>query len=159
MALSANFSFTNKTAASKQLSYVNLDPVTDYGLTHDEPDRVSLTNKTATIDQPELITYQADRVGNVNSYVPNPNPPKTKEVLRYGVRVDELLRVTSSDNDNYVVDYPIVMNLTVKHAANNLITASMIEQVFQRLLGTLVRDDGSYRFDDLMRHSLRPTNN
>lgn len=159
MALTANFSFTNTSEASNSLKYVNLDPVSDYGLTHDEPNRVSLTNKTASIDQPELITYQADRVGSVNSYVTNSNPPKVQDYLRYGVRVDELLRVTSSDNDNYVVDYPIVMNITVKHAANNLITADMIKQVFQRLLGTLVRDDGSYRFDDLMRHSLRPTSN
>lgn len=157
MALSANFSFTNNTVASDELRYVDLDPVTDYGLTHDEPDRVSLTNKTAAIDQPELITYQADHVSNINSYVTNPNPPKTGEVMRYGVRIDELLRVTSSDNDDYVVDYPIVMNITVKHAANNLITASMVENVFKRLLGTLVRNDGTYRFDDLMRHSLRPT--
>ena len=156
MATTSSFTFTNVTAGDK-VDTVAVGPVSSYAKIQDEPTEVVLTNKTATIDQPELISYRGrkiDRVATVNtiSY-----PSKVQEGVEYGIRLDEVLRTVDATG-NILFDDPIVASITFKHPRSAAITNNVMTTVLGRLLGALYDTTADkYRFDDLMRQALAPT--
>lgn len=157
MALTSTFGFTNVTDATDTLKHVQIKPVTGYSVRKDDPDQCVLLNSSTLYDQPELVTYQVGSLKRIPSLIDNTHPPKVVEGIQYGIRIDELLRVSSSTNDTYVEDLPIVMNLSIKHVRNGQITSAHIETLFKRLLGACVKADGTTRFNDLMRSAIRPS--
>lgn len=154
--MSSKFSFTNTSESKKTQSMIDIQTQSAYALRQDEPDACVLTNTTANIDQPELVTYQSSNLNKVPSKITNMNPPKVSNAIQYGVRLDELLRVTDTDG-NTLYDLPIVVNLTVKHNMDCEITADVVDQVIARLIGAYYKPDGSTRTADLMRSALKPT--
>lgn len=158
MANTSQFAFANVTDGSK-VGTIALGPVTNYGKKSDEPTEAILTNKTCPTDQGELVTYRARDIETVNTNLQVLNPAKVLNGVEFGVRVDELLR-TADGNGNVLFDEPIVATLTVKAPKSSNITASVITTVVSRLLGACYDETKkSYRWDDLMRSCLVPTEN
>lgn len=155
MSMTSSFGFTNTTASTKTVTPVNLDPLQDYAMTEDTATDTSYANKTCP-GQKELLSFQCSEIKKVSSKLTNYYPPRVEAGVQYIARLDELLR-TYGDNGDILFDEPIVMYLTVRHPHSSVITAAMIEEIFKRLIGSLQRDDGTWRFDDLMLSALTIT--
>lgn len=160
MAKQYDFGYTNTSASASALTANLMDMVSSYAVTTDEPEECSLTNRTSPLNQREKITYRCNHQKVSQTGLAYPGP--TNDGVLYSVRVDDILRVTDSDNPNFVVDEPISMWLTVKHSTSNNWTNAQVSSVLARLLGALYKGDtalvaGSFRFEDLMRSALKPT--
>lgn len=156
--MNSSFGFTNKTVSTHTVAPINIDPLTVYAKTEDTATSCSLKNKTAPLSQGELLSYQCTEINSVSTKQNIVNPAKTQAGVQYIVRLDEILR-TTDDTGEFIIDEPIVMYLTVRHPNSSYITPANIAEVFTRLCGALMRDDGSYRFDDLMLSALAPVAN
>lgn len=159
MALSTAFGFTNTTATtSKSVSLYDMGETTNYGLTEDEPDHAEISNKTCPLDQPEIINYFCRPHGvDASIQAKNVHPNKVKAGVSYGVRYEAMLRTTDSVDATFVVDDPIKVQISINHALNGQITASLVKTALQRAISTLIEADGTWRLDDLMRSSCKPT--
>jgi hypothetical protein len=156
MALVSSFSFTNTTSHTVDVTPISLGVVTNYAKVADVPNRYAGQNKTASIGQGELLTYGCDAIKDVNTDQKVYNPGKVKDGVRYRIRLDEILRTTDTTDPTFVVDDPIVMELSIKHTMSGNVTPAIIEAVFKRLIGACMRSDGSFRFNDLMVSGLAP---
>lgn len=158
MALTHSFGFTNGTDTQNKVTLQDLDIASGkYALTTDEPDICKLSNVTAPIDQPEVVSFGCQDVGSVNSSIRNLYPPKVKAGVQYTVKLEELLRTTDSEDATYRVDDPIVATLTVRHTKSSNISSANVDTVIRRLVSCLFKADGTSRVADLMRSSLKPT--
>lgn len=158
MAVSSHFGFTNVTPASKTLTPTSLG-ITNYSLLVDEPNEVKESNPTAPIDQPEYVSFKCQDVNKVSTSFKNLYPEKVQSGVQYVVKVEELLSTTSTTDESFRVDTPIVAYLTIRHSKNAVVTSDVVDTVFKRLLGAVVKEDGTTRFKDLMRQALKPTTN
>jgi hypothetical protein len=160
MAKQSTFGFTNVDTTQRSYNDYTLGVTTNYALLSDEPTQVILDNKCAPLDQQEIITYQARVLPRVNtsSYLINNYPTKLDGGMQYVIKVEELLSTTDNTLGTRI-DEPIVMYLTVKHPRSGNISASALTTVFNRLKGAILKSDGTYRWDELMRLSLKPTDN
>lgn len=158
MAETSTFTFTNTTAGDNA-TMVALGMVTNYAKTTDEPTEAVLTNKTATIDQPELVTYRGRKIDRVATQNTISYPCKVSEGVEYGIRLDEVLRNKDAAG-NILYDDPIVATITFKHQRSAYVTSEILTQVLSRLLGALYDETtNKFRFNDLMRQALVPTEN
>lgn len=153
--MTSAFSFTNISEMAKTVTPVQIDPVSDYAKTEDTSTSCELKNKTAKLGWGETLSYQCTNISNVSTKQQVLNPAKVTSGVQYIARLDEILR-TTDDAGDIICDEPIVMYLTVRHPNSSNITPAHIAQVFTRLAGALLRDDGTYRFDDLMLSALAP---
>lgn len=154
--MTSSFSFSNTSAMSGvTVAPTDLKPVSNYAKIEDEATVVTLSNKTAAIAQGELLTYGCQPIKSVATKQKSTNPGKVAEGVQYQVRLDELLRTESSDG-SIVYDEPIVAYLVVRHPLSSNITASHIGTCVTRLIGACMREDGTFRFDDIMRSGLTP---
>lgn len=155
-AMTSSFSFTNTSAMSGvTVAPTDLKPVSNYAKVEDESTVVTLSNKTAAISQGELLTYGCQPIKQVATKQKSTNPGKVSEGVQYQIRLDELLRTESSDG-SIVYDEPIVAYLVVRHPLSSNITPTHVGTVVTRLLGASMREDGTFRFDDIMRSGLAP---
>lgn len=167
MALQTSFGFTNNTTRTEAKGgnrppIINYDMgiTNNYALITDEPDTVQLSNTTSPVDQPEVITYQYSQLKKIPTVVTISNPSPNENVnVMYGVRADEVVRETSSVDETYIRDYPIVVNVSVKHPLVSAITNTQVEVAVARAVSALFSDDGKSRIKQLMRDSLKPTVN
>ena len=157
MAKTSKFGFTNNTLSETKVSPISLNFTTNYGCRSDEPDEVVMDNKTAPIDQPELISFKVRDLPQVNTRFSVLYPPKVASGVQYVVQVEELLSTTSDTDPDYRVDDAIVAYLTIRHTKSGNITNDIIGQVVQRLIGACQNPDGTWRFDELMRSILKPS--
>lgn len=156
--MTSKFTFTNTTDGTT-VPTVAIAPVTNYAKTSDEPTEATLTNKSATIDQPEVITYRSRKIDRVATVNPISYPCKVSDGVEYGIRLDEVLRNTD-DSGCILWDDPIVVSLTIKHQRSAFVTNEIVTQVVSRLLGAAYDETaGTYRWDDLMRSALVPVEN
>lgn len=153
--MQSSFGFTNKDVSTKTIAPYVIHEITDYGKTLDNGSEATYSNKTCP-GQNEIISFRAKAVNNISSEINVVNPAKATAPVQYQVRLDEILR-TVDDTGNIMFDEPIVMYLTVRHNSSSVITSSHIDEVFKRLIGALTRDNGSFRFDDLMLGALAVT--
>jgi hypothetical protein len=154
--MTSSFSFTNTSAmVGVTVAPVDLKPVTNYAKIEDEASTVALSNKTASLSQGEILSYGCQSIKTVSSKQKSVNPSKVSDGIQYQIRLDEMLR-TVNDDSSVTIDEPIVMYLTVRHPLSSNITSSHIETVFKRLIGAAMREDGTFRFDDIMRSGLAP---
>lgn len=154
--MTSSFSFTNKEVSTKTITPYDIEPVTDYAKTEDSATNCELKNKTAKLGWGETLSFQCTNITNVSTKQPILYPAKVTSGVQYIARLDEILR-TVDDQGDILCDEPIVMYLTVRHPSSSNITPDNITEVFKRLSGALMRDDGSFRFDDLMLSALTPT--
>lgn len=155
MANTSSFSFTNTTLNTHSVTPVDLKPVTNYAKLTDEPDVTVLSNKTATLDQGELLTYSCKQLDKVTTQQTIQNPSPVRNGVEYRIKLDEILRTVDA-NGVIIRDEPIVASIVIRHQSSGSITSALITQVFQRLVGACMRTDGTYRWDDLMRSALVP---
>lgn len=157
--LTSTFGFTNKQAATKSVTPIKLGVLDNYALIKDEPTDVTLTNKTCKLDQAEVLSYMCTDLKSVTTAAEIRNPAPVRTGVQYTVKLDEVLTTTSDSDANYRVDEPVVAYLVVRHPKSGNITDALVGEVVTRLVGACVREDGSWRFDDLMRSALKPTEN
>lgn len=157
MAIKSKFGFTNTSVSDATISPTKMEMTTNYALVEDEPTSCVLSNVTAPIDQGELVSFKCQSVRNVSTKQDILHPSKVQAGIQYVVKVEEILSTTSDSDPTFRVDTPIVAYLTVRHPKDGVITGDMVATVVSRLLGACRKDDGTWRFDDLMRSSLRPT--
>lgn len=154
--MTSNFSFSNvATDTDMVISCTDIKPKTTYAKKSESATSCVLTNKTCTLDTPELLSYQCTEIAKVNTQNRIINPAKVSSGVQYIVRLDEILRTTDT-NGSIICDEPIVASLTVRHPISGNITNAEVVSVIKRLLGACMREDGTYRFDDLMRSALQP---
>lgn len=152
----SKFSFTNTAdMASVKVTPVEINPISTYAKSEDTATNCELKNKTCDLGQGEMLSFQCTGINNVTTKQPILNPAKVVSGVQYIVRLDEILR-TEDDLGSVVCDEPIVMYLTIRHPNSSNIKPGHIEQVFRRLVGACLRDDGTYRFNDLMLSALAP---
>lgn len=154
----SSFGYTNVTAMESTVSPVDLKPVTNYAKVEDTATSCGLSNKSCALDQMEKLSYQCTQIGNVSTKNTILNPAPVREGVQYIVRLDEVLR-TKDSNGDIICDEPVVAYLTIRHQVSGNITNALVSEVVKRLLGACMREDGTFRFDDLMRSALVPVNN
>lgn len=157
MAITTTFGFSNKTAGTKPVTPTNLEVLTKYALTVDEPNQATLSNITCPSDQAELISYKCQALKSVSTSQENLYPPTVKTGVQYVIKLEELASTKSDTDPTFRVDNPVVAYLTIRHSKSSYITDAMIGEVVNRLLGACQKSDGTWRFGDLMRNSLKPT--
>lgn len=154
--MTSAFSFTN-TTAGQTVGTVAIGAASNYAKTSDEPTEATLINKTASLDQGEVLTYRCREINQVATSQQVLYPARVLNGVEFGVRVDELLRTTDSAGA-IVCDEPIVATLTIKCPKSSNINNAIITTVVNRLLGACYDQTAKkYRWDDLMRSSLVPT--
>lgn len=156
MAITTTFGFTNTTASSKTVAPVDVKMKSNYALIEDEPNSCVMSNKTCPIDQGELVSYKCQTVKNVSTAQDVLYPAKVQTGIQYVIKVEDLLSVKSDSDPNFRTDLPVVAYLTIRHTKNGAITEDIVSQVVNRLLGACRKADGTWRFGDLMRSSLKP---
>lgn len=159
MAKQSTFGFTNVTANAVKVTPVDVKVVSNYARTEDEADVCVLSNKTAPLDQGELITYRANDLDRVSSTQVVQNPAPVRNGVQYVIKVEDILRTVESTTGTILMDEPVVAYLTIRHQKSGNVTPAIVADVVSRVIGACMRTDGTWRFDDLMRSALAPINN
>lgn len=152
----STFGFTNTTDSSNEVTPKLLGMTTNYSVDLDQANSVKLNNKTAPLDAEEIVTFRSRTLDNVNVYANAENVPDKAKWIEYSVRLDDVLTTTDSADASYRIDEPIVASLAIKHPKSGNISNDIVATVFTRLVSCLMRADGTWRFDDLMRSAERP---
>lgn len=158
MSLTSAFGYTNVTEMTSKVTPIDLKPVTNYAKVEDTATSCGLANKSCALDQMEKLSYQCTQIGNVSTKNVIQHPSTVRDGVQYIIRLDEVLRTTDSAG-NIVCDEPVVAYLTIRHQASGNISNTLVTDVVKRLIGACMREDGTFRFDDLMRSALVPVNN
>lgn len=159
MSITSKFAYTNKDFFNETQSgfkVAKLGVKANYALTMDEPDQCALSNKTTPVDQDERLVFGCRPIKTVSSGVDNIHPAPTSSAIQYQVKAEELLSTTSDTDPNFRVDEPIVFTLTIRHPKTGSISNAIIKEGLQRLIGACYNDDGTLRFEELMKSALRP---
>lgn len=156
MALTSKFGFTNVTESTHSVTPTDVKPVTCYARIEDEPTSCMMSNKTTSLDQGEILSYRCQPVAKVSTALTNQHPSLVPAGVQYVIKLDELLRTTDSSG-NIVCDEPVVAYLTIRHQASGNISSDLVAQVVERLIGACRHVDGTWRFNELMRSALAPT--
>jgi hypothetical protein len=135
---------------------MKLGLTTNYALTQDDASRVRLNNKTAPIDAMEIISYASQDIGQVKNDLNLVYPSPVRGGIQYSVVVQETLSTTDDTDTSFRVDEPIIASLSIRHPKSGNITGAIVGEVVCRLLSSLFKEDGTWRFDDLMRSAERP---
>lgn len=157
MALTSSFGFTNTTASTNLVTPIEDGLVTNYALKADEAETVVLDNKTCPLDQGELVTFRCQDLAKVSSSQTIQNPTKALNGVQYVIKLEDILRTTSTTDPTFKVDEPVVAYLTIRHQKSGNITSALVASIVTRLIGACRKADGTWRFDDLMRSALKPT--
>jgi len=156
MARVSAFGFTNTTPGSNTVTPIALGLTSNYALADEDANNAILNNKTAPIDAEELITFRSRSIAQVNTDLNIQYPSPVKGGIQYQVQVEDVLTTTDTADASFRVDEPIVALLTIRHPKSGNIGSTQIAAVMNRLLGCIMKSDGTWRFDDLMRGAERP---
>jgi hypothetical protein len=160
MAKTSGFLFTNTTPeSSTSVAPIQMGLVSNYAVERDTARMAVLNNKTAPIDAQELVTYSSRDIATINTDLSVQNPARVKAGVLYTIQVQDTLVTTDSSDPTYRVDEPIVASLSIRHGKSGNITSSIVASVVARLIGACRHNDGSWRFDDLMRSAEKPVAN
>lgn len=156
MSRTSTFKFSNTTASTHDVTPIVLGLTSNYALEADTADQVVLNNKTAPIDAMEKVTFRSRAIGQVNHDLNLQYPSPVKGGIQYSVAVEDTLVTEESTDATFRIDEPIVATLSIRHPKSGNITNALVAQVVTRLISCLLRADGTWRFDDLMRSAERP---
>lgn len=156
MAKVSAFGFTNTTDSSNSVVPKALGLTTNYALTGMDANNAIMSNKTAPVDAEEIVTFRSRNIAQVNTDLNVQNPSGVKGGVQYQVQIEDLLMTTDTSDASFRVDEPLVALLTIRHPRSGNITNQIVAQVVTRLISCLMRTDGTWRFDDLMRGAERP---
>lgn len=152
----SSFQYTNTAAGSNDVDQVALGLTTNYAIASDRDDIVKLNNKTAPIDAEEIISLRSRDLDVLKTDANIQHPSGIKGGIEYSVRVDDVLTTTDTGDATFRVDEPIICTITFRHPKSGNISGSQVAQVFTRAMSALMKADGTWRFDDLMRSAERP---
>lgn len=156
MSKTSAFAFTNTSDAATSVTPKALGLTTNYAISEETANQAVLNNKTAPIDAQEIVSYRTLRIKEVNNNLNIQYPAPVKSGIQYGVQLEETLVTTDTTDSAFRVDEPIVLTLNVRHPRSGNITNDIVGSAMIRLISTLLRSDGTWRFDDLMRSAERP---
>lgn len=156
MAKTSSFGFTNTADGTTTVTRKNLGLLTNYAVTEDAADSAVLSNKTAPIDQGEIIGYKSRLIPNVRNDLNIQYPSPVTGGIQYVIEDQCLLSTVDSDDASFRVDEPIFAQLLIRHPRSGNITNAIVGTVVQRLISAAQRADGTWRFDDMMRSAERP---
>jgi hypothetical protein len=156
MSKTSTFLYSNTEAGAHDVDQVALGLTTNYAIASEREDVVKLNNKTAPIDAEEIIELRYRELDQLKTYANNTNAMKLNSGIEYSVRIDDILTTTDSDNPGFRVDEPIICAVTIRHPKSGNISGTQVFSVFQRAISALMKEDGTWRFDDLMRSAERP---
>jgi hypothetical protein len=156
MSITSGYKFTNSTSSTHDVTPLVLGLTTNYALTKDTASEAGLNNKTAPIDAQEIITFRSRDIAKVNTGLNIQNPAKVKSGIQYGVQVEETLVTEDSGDPSFRIDDPVVVSINVRHPKSGYITNTHVATAVLRAVSSLLRSDGTWRFDDLMRSAERP---
>lgn len=158
------FSFTNTTASGETVSPVVLDVVDNYAKLEDEPRKAQISNKTASMEQPEVITYRCDHTDKLSVGIPVRHPGLSRDGVQYTIKLETIWRDTAG---TIPIDEPISAWLTIKHPVSDTWDNAKVSQIVKRLVSACLKGqastgsgavaDADWRFEDLMRSALVPT--
>jgi hypothetical protein len=155
MALSSEFKFTNTAAGTATITRTNLGLLDNYALAQDSGNEAVLVNKTAPIDALERVSYQTRNIQRVDTSLEIAHPDGAK-AIQYRILEEATLVTTDSTDSTFRVDSPITAQLIIRHPKAGFIGNDEVGTVVKRLLSACMREDGTWRFDDLMRSAERP---
>lgn len=158
------FSYTNTTKSGETISPNALGLVTNYARVTDEPDTARVSNKTASLEQPEIVTFRCKPVDKVSLTVPVRNPAPVIDGVQYSIVLESIYRsVVGGVN----VDEPIKAWLTIQHPSSDTFTNAIVAEFVERLLSCALKGqastgsgsvaDADWRYEDLMRSALMPS--
>jgi hypothetical protein len=150
------FSYTNTTpSAHNVVTGVNLGLQSNYAVTKDDAGEVRISNTTASLEQPEVISYRFTNTEKVwGSAVKPKYPAMEQSAVKYNVRIDSIYRETVGD---HYIDHPMAIQLTVSHELSSTVTEAVVDELLTRLLGACYDETNqSYRFMDMARGSIQP---
>lgn len=81
MAKTSTFGYTNVLANAVKVTPIDVKCVTNYARIEDESDVCTLSNKTAPLDQGELLTFRANDLDRVSSTQIVQNPSVVRNVF------------------------------------------------------------------------------
>lgn len=151
----ASFAFTNTVTALA--SPTGLGIKTNYATVEDEPTQAKFSNTTAPLGQGETVTVRSRKIDTVNTTQDVLYPAPTTKGVQYSVRIDEILRDSTASANGVIFDYPIVMELTVRHPLYAGIDNALISGLLARLVNAAYDETAkTWRFSDLARQALVP---
>lgn len=166
MAFTTSYGYTDSITTPKSVSIPDLDYAKDFAVTKDTADEVILTNVTSPVDQPEIIRFGYQSVGNV--YTNTGIDPSFVSVTRKGIsvvaQVNDILRVTSDTDGTECCapvqyDLPIQSHFVIKVPLNQNITADVALAAAKRAFATLFATGSvtSERLNAMLRDALKPS--
>lgn len=162
MARSSSFGFTNttaSTAAGNTLTLVKIQEQSNYGVTANGTDEVSMTNSTCPVSRDEIITHFNQPLKKVATKLDIVNPGPVENGVRYGVVAEAILSTGDSADPTYRVDEPIVVQITVRHPKSSNITAAHVNTMVIRALSALYGDVATQSMNhltELAKSALQP---
>jgi hypothetical protein len=152
----SSYGFTNTSPNEHPVTPIQLDLVSNYALNKDDADLCVLANKTAPIDQEELVTFRTRLLPKLDTYLNIQNPAKVKGGIQYSATVEAVRTTTDTEDSSFRVDEPIVASLSIRHPRSGNFDATAVDQIITRLIGTIYKADGTTRIADMMRGAERP---
>jgi len=157
MSRTSSFGFTNSTAGTNTVTPLALGLTTNYATQVNNANQAVLNNKTAPIDLQEVISYRSDDIASLkNNAVNIQYPSPVKAGIQYSVAITDTLSTTDTSDASFRVDEPIQCTVSFRHPKSGNITGALVAQVFLRTISSLMKEDGTWRFDDLMRGAELP---
>lgn len=150
---------SNKTDnASADIKAFDMKPVSTFGLDADNGDICALTNSQSPIDAVARASYMAENISKVATTLTLPNG-KVVPGMHVTIKYEDSLRETVTEEGTVIkkVDYPLNYSLQFRVPLIDGIDNAVNNKMLKALLGLFYTSDGSTRFDQLVRSSLRPT--
>lgn len=157
MSKQSSFGFTNTDVGQNTVTPLDLGLTGNYATTTEAANQAVLNNKTAPIDLQEVISFRSEDIANLKANAVNIQyPSPVKQGVQYSVMVTDTLSTTDTSDASFRVDEPIQVTLSFRHPKSGNITSSQVSTVFLRAISALMKEDGTWRFDDLMRGAEKP---
>lgn len=155
--ITSDFGYTNTANATVGAATPVALGIKNYALIQDDPTECVLSNVTSPIDQGELLSFKCQNVDKVTTSQKILYPASVQNGIQYVVKLEDILKLTSSTDSAFRVDLPIVAYLTIRHPKSSYISSEMISAIVKRLIGACQDDTGAFTFENLMRSALKPT--
>lgn len=153
------FGFTNSTATqTKSVSLYDMKELENYSLVEDEAGLTRYNNLTTPVNHGEVLEYRSKRVDTVKTKLEFPKDTTiVNKGVMYAIQIEDDLVTVSDADDKFRQDDPIIAYLTIIHPVSGFVTDDKVGQVVSRLISACQKEDGTWRFNELMRKSTKTT--
>lgn len=161
MAKTTTFLFTNTDGAhSKSLPLYNMGEVNNYGVKNtDSKSRLTNTTGSDLGTTSEALEYKASIQQKVDTKLNIQHPAKNKSAVQYSVGLETFVETTDPENEDFIQDDPIYVQITIRHAQTSFVSEEILGQALGRAVSALQHEDGNWRFNELAKLATQPTSN